>query len=214
VATDAVSAAASIVGIVLAAGDGVRMGGSKALLLVKGEPLVVAHARRLREAGCARVVVVVRPEVAVRLGVAPVEGLRVVVSSAGDQAGSLAVAVREGGVGRDEVVVITPVDAAPVAKGTIAALLAELGIGHGHGHGDREAVTAGCGGKGGHPVVCWGRVLEAFRQADPPPLRDVIRALGEKRVRVETEDPSVLVDLDTPEDVMAWTGRAPVFEGG
>ena len=106
-----------------------------------------------------------------------------------------------------ENVVITPVDAAPVATETIASLRGALRRGV-------EAATPSRGGKGGHPVVCRGSVLEPFRRDErPPPLRDVLGALGEKRARVETQDGLVLVDLDTPEDVVAWTGRAPAFGG-
>ncbi len=213
-------ASPAIVGIVLAAGDGARMGGSKALLLVEGEPLAAVHARHLREAGCERVIVVVRPEVAEKLGT--LEGTRVVGSTAGDPAGSLAVAVREGrvGVGNQSVVVITLVDAAPVGRETVGRLLGALGIGIGHGHGQGQgqggtvrAATAGVGGKGGHPVACWGEVLDVYRAGEAPTLRDVLRGLGDARVRVETSDPRVLIDLDTPEDFVAWAGHRPVFVG-
>ena len=50
--------------IVLAAGEGLRMGGPKALLVVDGQPLVTAHVQRLREAGCRPIVVVVRAAIA------------------------------------------------------------------------------------------------------------------------------------------------------
>lgn len=50
--------------VVLAAGEGRRMGGSKALLVVDARPLVVRHVQRLAELGCESIAVVVRPGVA------------------------------------------------------------------------------------------------------------------------------------------------------
>jgi molybdenum cofactor cytidylyltransferase len=196
-------AKAEIVGVVLAAGDGERMGGSKALLLVAGEPLAALHARRLREAGCRRVVVAVRPNVSHKVG-SP-EGARVVVSSAPDPAGSLAVAVRDGDIGSDAIVLVTPVDAAPVQQATLRTLIASL-------VGGVDAATPSHDGRSGHPVACRGHVLERYRREEaPPPLRDVIRALGDRRARIEVDDPFVLVDLDTPDDVVALTGERPKF---
>ncbi|MCW5832636.1 MAG: NTP transferase domain-containing protein [Labilithrix sp.] len=48
-------------GVVLAAGSGLRMGGPKALLRVGGRTLLERHLARLRDAGCADLVAVVRP---------------------------------------------------------------------------------------------------------------------------------------------------------
>jgi CTP:molybdopterin cytidylyltransferase MocA len=122
-----------------------------------------------------------------------------------DQAGSLAVAVREGDVPPDGVVVITPVDAAPASKATVDLLVGAL-------EGKRgmlDAVTACHEGQGGHPILCLGTVLDPYRRAAPfPPLRDVLRGLGDRRARVETGDPRVLVDLDTPADVVSFTTGA------
>jgi CTP:molybdopterin cytidylyltransferase MocA len=193
-----------VVGVVLGAGDGERMGGSKALLVVDGEPLAVAHARALREGGCGRVVVVVRPAVLPQLKMSPdVTGTDLVASSAPDQAGSLAIAIRDGNVPADAVVVITPVDAAPASKATLDLLMGALD------GAKLDAVTACHEGEGGHPIICVGTLLEPYRRAPPfPPLRDVLRGLGDRRARVETGDPRVLVDLDTPADVVSFTTSA------
>jgi CTP:molybdopterin cytidylyltransferase MocA len=95
----------------------------------------------------------------------------------------------------------------------VVRLLAAVGQGQGQGQAV-DAATPVCNGKGGHPVVCRGSVLERFRfKGDTTPLRDVLRALGPRRVRVETDDREILVDLDTPEDVVAWTGAPPAFQG-
>jgi CTP:molybdopterin cytidylyltransferase MocA len=199
-------------GIVLAASDGVRMGGSKALLALDGapggaadDPLVRAHAAQLLDGGCARVVAVVRPEVLTRLGV--LQEARLVVSTADDQAGSLALALHEDRGPPDEIVVITPVGSAPVGGETVRRLVERVEEG-------ALAATPRFETKSGHPIACRRSVLTAFRGAAPyPPLRDVIRALGEGRAHVEVSDPRVAVDLDTPDDVLAFTGRSPRFVG-
>jgi molybdenum cofactor cytidylyltransferase len=189
----------TLAGIVLAAGAGERMGGPKALLLVEGEPLARLHARRLREARCAKVVIVTRGELVERFAL----DATVAASAAPDPAGSLAVGLAALGAAPDDVLVITPVDAYPVGVETIARLVETVGAG-------AEAATPRSGGRGGHPVVIRARALATFRDA-PRPLRDVLSALGDTRARVDVDDPSVATDLDTPEDVLAITGEEPRF---
>jgi molybdenum cofactor cytidylyltransferase len=190
-------------GVVLAAGAGERMGGPKALLLVAGERLATLHVRRLREAGCATVLLVTRPELVARFG----EESAVVASGAPDPAGSLAVGLEALRPEADDLIVITPVDAWPVEVATLAALVDAVRAG-------AEAATPLYAGRGGHPVVIRARALEAHRapgSGSPPPLREVLGALGDARRRVAVDDPGIAMDLDTPEDVVAATGGAPQF---
>ena len=191
-----------LAGVVLAAGSGVRMGGSKALLLIEGAPLARTHTARLREAGCAEVLLVTRPELVETFAA----DARCVASTAPDPAGSLAVGLGALQVEPDDVVVITPVDALPSRVETIGVLLEMVRAG-------AEAATPQHGGRGGHPVVVRARVLAPYADASrpPPPLRDVLAALGPARVRVETADPAVPLDLDTPDDVAQATGAPPSF---
>jgi molybdenum cofactor cytidylyltransferase len=186
-------------GIVLAAGAGVRMGGSKALLVVEGEPLARSHARRMREAGCGTVVIVTRAELVPRF----TAEAHVVASLAADPAGSLAVGVRALAPEGADVVVVTPVDGWPARAETIERLVAAVRAG-------AEAATPRHGGRGGHPVALRARVLEPLADA-PRPLRELLDALGHERIRVEVDDPAVVLDLDTPEDVVAATGAPPRF---
>lgn len=185
--------------IVLAAGAGTRMGGPKALLVVGGEPLARVHARRLREAGCGGVVIVTRAEIAVR-GVFDRDA-RVAVSGAPDPAGSLAIGLRVLAPLREDIVVVTPVDAWPARVETIARLVDAVRDG-------ADAATPLFDGKGGHPVVVRAWVLDCDA---PRPLRDVLAALGSRRVRIDVDDPSIAVDLDTPDAVTAMTGSPPRF---
>jgi hypothetical protein len=55
--------------------------------------------------------------------------------------------------------------------------------------------------------------LEAYRSGSPPPLRDHLRALGDRVVDEEVDDPQVLADLDTSADVVRLLGAPPRFLG-
>jgi molybdenum cofactor cytidylyltransferase len=190
---------ARLLGVVLAAGAGERMGGPKALLVVEGELLGRLHARRLREAGCVEVVFVTRAELVERFANDAV----VVVSRAPDPAGSLAVGLGALAAHGGDVLVITPVDAWPARVETIARLVDAVRTG-------AEAATPRFAGRGGHPVVLRASALSTYA-ASPRPLRDVLAALGDGRVRVEVDDPAVATDLDTPADLMAAAGAGPRF---
>jgi CTP:molybdopterin cytidylyltransferase MocA len=196
-----------LVGVVLAAGAGERMGGPKALLVVPvftprgegAEPLARAHLWRMRDVGCTDVILVTRPELAAHF-----EGdASVVISEAPDPAGSLALALRRAAAAPDDILLITPVDAWPACEQTTRALLAAV-------HAGASAAIPAHQGRGGHPVAMRASVLEGFVEA-PRPLRDVLAALGPARARVEVDDPAICIDLDTPEDVERATGDSPRF---
>jgi molybdenum cofactor cytidylyltransferase len=186
--------------VVLAAGNGARMGGPKARLVVDDAPLALRHWRRLREAGAKKIVVVARPEdVDWLVGL----GAEASASTAPEPGGSLAVGVRALGE-RDGVVLITPVDTLPASVATIEALCARVAAG-------AQAATPVHGGRGGHPVVVRRAVLDAYRHGESPPLRDVLSSLGEGRARVAVDDEAVVTDLDAPEDLLRLTGARPRF---
>jgi CTP:molybdopterin cytidylyltransferase MocA len=193
-----------MIGVVLAAGHGRRLGGPKALVLFEGAPLVLAHTARLFEAGCRDVVVVVRAEVAPGL-VLPGRA-RVALSSASDQGGSLSVGLREIATADEEPVVISLVDVLPARVATLCALVAAL-------DGGAEAATPRRLGVSGHPVVARARVLRAYRSESvaPPRLCDVLDALGPARVRVSVEDGAVTSELDCPADAQRVLGHGVVF---
>lgn len=188
--------------LILAAGLGQRMGGSKVRLLVTGTPLVVLHARRAREAGCRRVVAVVRPEDQEWVA----REIETVVSSAPDPAGSLALGVRALG---ELLVLFIPVDTLPASLMTIAALRRALG----DDAPDALAASPIHEGRGGHPVLLRSRALDAYRAEGPPPppLCDVLRSLGDRRVRVVVDDPVITADLNTPADLLRLTRVTPKF---
>jgi molybdenum cofactor cytidylyltransferase len=203
--------------VILAAGSGSRLGGPKALLawrlMPKGSvvPLAAAHLEARAPEG--PVLVVVREAVAHALRRhAPhafSSACRLLVSHAPDglgMAGSITAAMSA--LSGAERVLLTPVDVPPASTDTVRALAAAL---------DRPGVRAARpvhGGRGGHPVLVEGSVLDAYRAAHPPPLREVLCALGAGWADVAVEDPKVLVDLDTAADFARWSrehggGAAP-----
>lgn len=193
------------------------MGGPKALLLVEGRPLVRHHLERLAEAGCGPMAVVVRPEVAPLVTAAlhakgPGPDLsRVQVLAAQTRAPSESLVLglrtlREAAPEELGDVVVTPVDLLPPRVETLQRLLGALELG-------ALAASPRHGGRGGHPAVLraelWAPFLDAGLAMDGfPSLRELLERAGARRVRIEVDDPAVLGDFDSPEDLGAF-GRIP-----
>lgn len=182
-----------MIGIVLAAGEGRRMGRAKARLELDGTTLVDLHVARLHEVGATEVLVVVREAIRSQA--------RVLVAETRSQAESLAIATAA--LATTDAVLVTPVDLLPPEPATYRALLAALRDGC-------DAVTPTFGGKGGHPVVLRPAVLAPFREKEPPPLKLVLDALGPRRLRLRVDDARVLGDFDTPSD---WAARVVTSVG-
>lgn len=128
------------VGLVLAAGQGRRLGGPKAPHVVAGERLVDRAVRVLLEAGCEPVLVVL----GAWLGEVP--GATVVVHDG--WAGGLGSSLRAGLVAAAEVegadrVVVVPVDLPGLTASAVSRVLANPG----------RLLAAGYDGRRGHPVV-------------------------------------------------------------
>ncbi len=190
--------------VLLAAGCGVRMGGPKALLEVRGEPLVARIARALRDGGCEPVIVVVGAE-AERV-VAAVRGIGGVTPvRSPDPAGPMLASIQAGVAAAPSAlqrgVTIQPVDSPRLAAPAVAALLAGIAR---SGEGGADALVAACGDRRGHPVwVSPDRIGDLLRAPPDHPdgLRGLMRAGGWTVRLVETGSPAVLDDADTPEDL-------------
>lgn len=174
----------------LAAGASTRMGHPKALTRLGGE---TALERIVRTAEGMRVVVVLgEHHDAVRASV-PALGVRWVRNPAPEmgRTGSLQRALL---VAKPPVLVL-PVDHPLVRADTIRAIAATPG----------DWVVPTSGGRGGHPIRLGELGVTAVFSASPDtPLRHVPRMVGIEVTRVEVDDPGVLANLDTPDEVAKW----------
>lgn len=189
----------TVSGIVLAAGRATRMGRPKALLPFRGETLLARAARTMREGGCRTVVLVIDPDVeALAAEAAAIEGAEVV---AGRPDATPLDSLRAGlaRVPREHGLLVLPVDAAVVDTATIAAVIGALA------RSSADIVIAAHGDEPGHPVALDAGLRERLESA---PLADGIRTLYEdpelRCIRLETGNPAVLADIDTPDDALAW----------
>jgi molybdenum cofactor cytidylyltransferase len=180
--------------VILAAGEGRRMGGPKALLELAGEPLLRLHARAL--GALCPVLVVVRPAIAAEVRQLLDSRVRVHEGEAATQAASLGLVVRELSTCAQpgSAILITPVDVMPASEATLKALCSALEPG-------RLAATPAYRGRGGHPVLVRMELLGALLDpsSEPASLRTLLASAGRKRVRVEVSDAHIVRDFDTPE---------------
>lgn len=188
--------------LVLAAGASFRMGTSKALLEVDGEPLIARCIRRLMAAG-ADPVLAVLGHGADRLR-KPVEGAGaswvVNPDPEGDQLSSLRVGLAALPPGAPGVLVL-PVDHGLVREATIRSVVEAARM-----DPTRPAVPS-VDMRRGHPT--W-FPAELFGELMDPALeggaRTVLRRCGEAIRHLVVTDPGAVRDLDTPEDWAASEG--------
>lgn len=184
-----------IVGLLLAAGQGRRFGSDKLLHpLEDGTPMAVVAARRLK-AACPSCIAVLRPEQTVLAGLLAAEGL-----------GTVLCAEARDGMGHS---LAAGVAASPAAGGWLVALGDMPFI---EPHTLRQvagALEAGASlaapwfkGRRGHPVgfaACWREGLLAL--AGDAGARDILGGHPGALLRIDTTDPGVLRDVDTPRDL-------------
>lgn len=178
--------------VILAAGASTRMGGRpKALTPVGGETALARMVAACAHAGLGTPVVVLgahEAEVRESCGALAVEWVRNPRPEAG-RTGSLKRALERVGA---SAALVWPVDHPLVAAGTLRLLA------------DAPAAVAVPvhEGRRGHPIRLAGAALvEARSLADDAPLRDVVRRDPARVLEVPVDDPGVLANLDTPEDL-------------
>jgi CTP:molybdopterin cytidylyltransferase MocA len=183
------------IAIVLAAGQGKRMGGPKALMGVGGRPWWLVQQERLAEAGAPALWVVSNTvfREMVNSEEPPARGL--VADSAAPMFESIRRGVEAARPHASRGVFILPVDVPAPPAMTWEALAAAAG--------DRVAVPT-FGGEHGHPVAlsaAW--LARSFPLA--PDAEDRLDHLIEGHVSyLAVDDPTVVVNLNTPDEVAAW----------
>ncbi|MGW1271077.1 nucleotidyltransferase family protein [Streptomyces sp. NPDC002491] len=204
-----------VVGLVLAAGGGRRLGGRpKALLEHRGRPLVEHAVRTLRTAGCTRVHVVLgaaadavrerarlegcvlvdNPDWAEGMGTSLRAGLASLPRPASPD-GPSAAGARTGEVGARAALVLL-VDQPGIGPQAVARVLAAY-------EGESSLVSAAYDGERGHPVLLgsrhWAGV--AATATGDRGARAYLSAHREALALVECGDVARPFDIDTPEDL-------------
>ncbi len=194
---------APIDGIVLAAGRSLRMGAPKAELELDGRTFLRRAVDALREGGCRSVVVVVGerrdaagpPEDGVVYTLNPDPGSQ--------QVASLRIGLRALPADAAAAAVL-PVDIPAVRPDTVRRLLEAFAA------GGALAVRPVAGGRPGHPTL-FARAL--FRELSAPGLprgaESVLEAHPGRIRDVPVDDPGILLDVNTPDDLRRLAGGGP-----
>lgn len=188
---------ARIVGLLLAAGQGRRFGGDKLLqALADGTPVAVAAARALK-AACAESIAVLRPEQGALASLLEAEGLRVVRCAAArsGMGHSLAAGVAASRDAHGWLVALADMPCIRVA--TLQAV-AELIV------GGAALAAPSYAGRRGHPVGFAARWRDALLALEGDEGARAILQQSRFLLHVlETDDPGVLQDVDSPADLAA-----------
>ncbi len=188
---------ASIVGLLLAAGHGRRFGGDKLLQpLADGTPVAVAAARALK-AACADSIAVLRPEQDALAALLEAEGLRVVRCAAArsGMGYSLAAGVAASRDARGWLVALADMPCIRVA--TLQAVAELIG-------GGAALAAPSYAGRRGHPVGFAARWRDALLALEGDEGARAILEQSRFLLHVlETDDPGVLQDVDSPADLAA-----------
>jgi CTP:molybdopterin cytidylyltransferase MocA len=191
--------ATSLAAVIVAAGAGSRLGGvAKALLPYRGKTYLETIAETARAVGLVDAVVIVgepfRGEIAAH---ARLLGLRVRVNPAPERGMASSVALGFAAIANGPAAAawLWPVDHPAVTAETLRLLIAALG--------DADVAQPRHGGRGGHPPLIrralWPELAACGGRPDG--ARGVLRAA--RVAAVDVDDPGVVRDIDTPEDLEA-----------
>ena len=188
-------------GVVLAGGEGKRMGGvPKAGLQIGGETLLERAVRSLRQGGCETIVAILpaghaelvdlaaRAGVTVLFNAAPLDGMfssaRIGLTHLLDEHADVAV------------IVIFPVDHPEIHVETIATLVSAAKKPH------AAAVRPSYSGRSGHPLVVTRALARKLLRVSPTEtLRDALTQCGARIETISVDDAGVLVNVNTPGDL-------------
>jgi probable phosphoglycerate mutase len=197
--------------VVLAAGRSSRMGDLKPLLEVEGRSLLARAIGAFKGAGLDDVVVVAghrRDEVA---AAAEAAGARVLTNAEYDS--GMFSSLRVGVLGLADAVgrfFVLPADTPLVRPETVGRLVRQGRVARTADGSTVEVAIPEHGGIPGHPPLLAASLRREIRVADPPGgLRELLDARAAATARVPVDDPGVLLDADTPDDLARLRERAP-----
>jgi CTP:molybdopterin cytidylyltransferase MocA len=192
----------NVVGVVLAAGEGRRFGGPKALAGFEGKTLLEHAVCVLEDGGCRPVLVVLGASADEVLEKCALTDAVVIVNEEWSKGmgGSLRLALAEARRRNDEAVLVLPVDQPAVTPALVERLLSAW-------HGGAVAAVASYGGEGRTPVVIdgslWHRVEESA--VGDQGARELLRSNPELVTLVPCDDVGDPSDIDTPGDLPKLT---------
>lgn len=181
--------------IVLAAGASARMGTPKLALTIRGRTLLEHTLAAVRKSAVSEIVVVLGSDVERLLSLIPATGVRVVVNPAYQDglSGSIRLGLRAARRPADAYLIVLG-DEPFVAAGTMDRLIDSW---RPRGPG---AIIPTFRGRRGHPILVDRRLAPRIETvAGDTGYRTLFRTTDVLEVPVE--DPGILIDLDTPEDV-------------
>lgn len=190
--------------ILLAAGNGTRMGINKALMDYKGQPWILTQLRQIADVGFQSITVVANPssEIELEKVLASFTPKVLLLTNPSPDKGpfsslQLAVAATP-----EDASFISPIDV-PL-KATTLKKLRQAWLQHGH----LEALVPAYQDRKGHPVILsiplQREILNLSVDNPEARLDFILKALPENKKRIfSVEDPFVSLNLNTPEDLAA-----------
>ncbi len=198
-----------LVAIVPAAGLSRRMGQPKLLLDLGGQTVIARVLQALRNAGINQCMVVVRSADSALIREVTLEGGEVVLpdSDPADMRQSVEWGLRAaqgGGRAAWDGWVLVPADHPTMNHSTIRILIEAWS------RNRSQIAVPCCEGQRGHPTVFpWSLADEVYNLPRDHGINGVLRSSPERVLEVNVADSSVLVDLDSPQDLQrlreAWT---------
>jgi CTP:molybdopterin cytidylyltransferase MocA len=176
------------------------MGRPKALLPIRSsaDTFFDRVTRTLIEAGLDDVVVVVGADAnAIRAGVTPQSGVRIIENPDYEQGQltSLLAGLRAIDTARATAALVTLIDVPLVSAVTVRTLVAT------QREHDALIVRPVSNGRHGHPVIFGRQLFGELQRADPAQgAKPVVRAHANDIVEVPTDDEGAFIDIDTPEE--------------
>jgi molybdenum cofactor cytidylyltransferase len=200
---DSARAGPNVAGIVLAAGRSRRMGQPKPLLQVGGESFISHAVTTLVHGGCHPVFAVTAADATEAARQAEGAGARVVLNAApeSEQIDSLRLALAA--ADDADAVLILPVDHPLIRSDTVSALI------HAFARTGRPAVRVRFRGTPGHPALFARSLYPELKAPLSAGAQEVLDRHGDQVLDVEVDDPGVLSDIDTPDDLRRHLGTTP-----